>query len=129
MRPASTAIRIQAAVYAGGALVCLRLGAAGRRAHSVPQGVRVGASGRSGGGDHQRDAEPAAGVAALAYELLDAHADTAQLADGLACDLSWAAHLDYLRALQRKGREVLARTAREELSSCWSTDSGSFHVR
>jgi hypothetical protein len=83
----------------------------------------------SSGGGHQRDAEPAAGLAALAYELLDAHADTAQLAGGLARDPSWAAHLDYLRALQRKGREVLARTAREELSSCWSTDSGSFDVR
>jgi hypothetical protein len=30
MRPASTPIRIQAAVWAGGALVCLRLGAVGR---------------------------------------------------------------------------------------------------
>jgi hypothetical protein len=47
----------------------------------------------------------------LAYELLDAHADTAQLADGLPYDRSWAAHLDYLRALQRKGREMLAATA------------------
>jgi len=129
MRPASTAIRIQAVVCVAGALVCLRLGAAGRRAHSVRQAVRVGAGDTSGGGDHQRDAEPAAGLAALAYELLDAHADTAQLADGFAHDLSWAAHLDYLRALQRKGREMLARSAREELSSCSWADSGSLDVR
>jgi hypothetical protein len=54
-----------------------------------------------------------AGLAELAYELLDAHTDTAQLVDGLPYDPSWAAHLDYLRALQRKGRELLARTAAE----------------
>jgi hypothetical protein len=50
-------------------------------------------------------------LAELAYELLDAHADTAHLADGLSYDCSWAAHLDYLRALQRKGREMLAASA------------------
>jgi hypothetical protein len=44
----------------------------------------------------------------LIYELLDAHDDTAQLASELACDDLWQAHLEYLRALQRKGREVLA---------------------
>jgi hypothetical protein len=54
--------------------------------------------------------------AELAYELLDAHTDTAQLVDGLPYDPSWAAHLDYLRALQRKGREILACTASEEVS-------------
>jgi hypothetical protein len=46
---------------------------------------------------------------ALIYELLDAHYDTAELAEGLEYDEAWAAHLDYLRALQRKGREALAR--------------------
>ena len=51
-----------------------------------------------------------ADLAALAYELLDAHADTAQLSGGLMHDPSWAAHLDYLRALQRTGREMLARS-------------------
>jgi len=96
---ASTAIKLQAAVYAGSALVCLRRGAAGRWGLS------------------------------LAYELLDAHSDTAQLADGLPYDPSWAAHLDYLRALQRKGREMLARTSTEECSSCRWTDSGSLDVR
>jgi hypothetical protein len=126
---ASTAIKLQAAVCAGGAVVCLRHGAAGRRAHSLPQAVRAGATGTSGGGDHRPDPEAGAALAELAYELLDAHVDTAQLADGLTYDLSWAAHLDYLRALQRKGREMLARTAPEELSSCRWDDMGSLDVR
>lgn len=48
-------------------------------------------------------------TATLVYELLDAHEDTARLAVELAGDPAWAAHLDYLRALQRVGREALAR--------------------
>ncbi|HUO70772.1 MAG TPA: hypothetical protein VMU39_08355 [Solirubrobacteraceae bacterium] len=44
----------------------------------------------------------------LVYELLDAHADTEQLSRDLEGDLLWRAHLEYLRALQRVGREVLA---------------------
>ena len=48
-------------------------------------------------------------VADLVYELLDAHRDTAELAAELAEDPSWQAHIEYLRALHRKGREVLAR--------------------
>jgi hypothetical protein len=47
----------------------------------------------------------------LVYELLDAHEDTMRLANGLADDERWAAHLDYLRDLQRVGRERLARAA------------------
>ena len=47
-------------------------------------------------------------VTALVYELLDAHDDTAQLAAGFG-DLAWELHLDYLRDLQRRAREVLAR--------------------
>ena len=124
---ASTAIGIQSAICAGGALLCLRLGAATCRAHSVPQGVRP-APDASAGGDRQPDSA-AASLAALAYELLDAHADTAQLADDLPYDLAWAAHLDYLRALQRTGRETLARTAAEELSSCHSDGFGGLDVR
>jgi hypothetical protein len=115
--PASTAIKLQAAACAGGAVVCLRLGAAGRRAHAAPRAVHPAAAGTSGGSD-LRPAEAGAGLAELAYELLDAHTDTAQLVEGLPYDPSWAAHLDYLRGLQRKGREMLARTAREELSPC-----------
>jgi len=118
-RPASTAMKIQVAVCAGEALICLRLGAAALRAHSVPQAADPAAD-TTAGGDHQRDSAAAASLAVLAYELLDAHADTAQLADALPYDRSWAAHLDYLRALQRKGRETLARTTPDELSSCHS---------
>jgi hypothetical protein len=44
----------------------------------------------------------------LVYELLDAHQDTARLVDELAPDVCWEAHLDYLRGLQRVGREALA---------------------
>jgi hypothetical protein len=47
----------------------------------------------------------------LAYELLDAHEDTARLAADLAVDLRWQMHLDYLRDLQRVGREALAQGA------------------
>jgi hypothetical protein len=59
----------------------------------------------------------------LIYELLDAHVDTVELAsdtnafsyvvDPCAEDvrpLRWEAHLDYLRALQRQGHEILAHT-------------------
>jgi hypothetical protein len=55
-------------------------------------------------------AEPVAlaNLAALVYELLDAHSDTADLAADLSDELRWAAHLDYLRALQRIARESLA---------------------
>jgi hypothetical protein len=49
----------------------------------------------------------------LVYELLDAHADT----ERLACDASspwlWGVHLNYLRDLQRTGREILARAANQ----------------
>jgi hypothetical protein len=45
----------------------------------------------------------------LVYELLDAHSDTSRLAAELAHDPSWQAHLDYLKGLQRVGREALAR--------------------
>jgi hypothetical protein len=51
-------------------------------------------------------------VIELVYELLAAHDDTAELADGLG-DLAWELHLDYLRTLQRRGREVLARATIE----------------
>lgn len=45
----------------------------------------------------------------LSYELLDAHRDTIELAGDLP-DEPWRAHLDYLFALQRVGRELLAQT-------------------
>ena len=65
--------------------------------------------------DPQRDAPCCAGetaddAATLIYEMLDAHYDTAVLAEELTDeDPDWEVHLDYLRALQRKGREMLAR--------------------
>lgn len=55
-------------------------------------------------------AEPSAlsELSRLVYELLDAHDDTAQIARDHDLEVIWEAHLDYLRALQRKGRELLA---------------------
>ena len=50
----------------------------------------------------------------LIYELLDAHDDTARLAFEMGeLDPAWRAHLEYLRALQRKGREAVAQLALE----------------
>ena len=54
---------------------------------------------------------PVDSLSGLLYELLDAHFDTISLADELEADQRWAAHLDYLRGLQRVGREALARVA------------------
>jgi hypothetical protein len=51
------------------------------------------------------------GLAELVYELLDAHADTIAIADDVSASPMWAAHLDYIRDLQRVGRERLARLA------------------
>ncbi len=48
----------------------------------------------------------------LVYELLDAHADTIRMAHELDGDPVWAAHLDYLRDLQRVGRAALAQGSR-----------------
>jgi hypothetical protein len=50
-------------------------------------------------------------VTELVYELLDAHVDTMRMAHDLDGDPAWAAHLDYLRDLQRIGREALAHSA------------------
>jgi hypothetical protein len=47
----------------------------------------------------------------LVYELLDAHEDTARLVEEMTSEAAWALHLDYLRDLQRVGREVLATAA------------------
>jgi len=49
----------------------------------------------------------------LVYELLDAHDDTARIADGVGFDPAWESHLAYLRDLQRLGREVVAAAAGE----------------
>jgi hypothetical protein len=55
-------------------------------------------------------------LALVVYELLDAHDDTMRLAEGLEDDERWRAHLDYLRALQRVGREALARGTAGEIA-------------
>ncbi len=58
----------------------------------------------------KRSVAPVESLTELVYELLDAHADTAWLASELELEFDdgWAAHLDYLRDLQRVGREALA---------------------
>jgi hypothetical protein len=62
-----------------------------------------------------RTSEEMSNLAELVYELLDAHADTIALADRVRVvdrsPTAWAAHLDYLRDLQRVGREALARVS------------------
>ncbi len=52
--------------------------------------------------------ETSARLVELVYELMDAHDDTARLAQGITSDVQWQAHLDYLQQLQRVGRELLA---------------------
>ena len=62
--------------------------------------------------DANKSAVTAGGyVTELVYELLDAHVDTMRLARELDGDPVWAAHLDYLRDLQRVGLEALAHAA------------------
>ena len=46
---------------------------------------------------------------ALSYELLDAHVDTIELTAERELGARWDAHLDYVRALQRVGRALVAR--------------------
>jgi len=51
---------------------------------------------------------PEVEVRELLSELVDAHADTVQLASGPATDVAWSAHCDYLRDLKRLAQEALA---------------------
>jgi hypothetical protein len=51
------------------------------------------------------------GLSELIDELLDAHCDTVCLGDELQSDPEWAAHLAYLRDLQRAGHAIVARAA------------------
>jgi hypothetical protein len=53
--------------------------------------------------------DPSAALVGLIYELLDAHEDTVRLALEIDGDEQWAAHIDYLRRLERVGHEALAR--------------------
>jgi hypothetical protein len=77
----------------GGGFILLLDGYGGARQVLEPLGSQTGSDGD---------------LTALVYELLDAHGDTMRLADGLEAAPGWAAHLDYLRDLQRVGREALA---------------------
>lgn len=56
----------------------------------------------------QTSTGPRAELTGLVYELLDAHDDTARIAATLLPEPEWDGHLDYLRHLQRVGRELLA---------------------
>ena len=47
-------------------------------------------------------------LALLVDELLDAHCDTVFLAEGVAQEPAWAAHVRYLKDLQRVGQRTLA---------------------
>jgi glycine cleavage system H lipoate-binding protein len=51
----------------------------------------------------------------LVYELLDAHDDTERLVRAKSGEEAWTAHLEYLRSLQRVGRELLAHADQEQL--------------
>lgn len=62
-------------------------------------------------GADARTKQDESNLAELVYELLDAHVDTIALADEVPSTTAWAAHLDYIRDLQRVGRERLARLA------------------
>jgi hypothetical protein len=53
-------------------------------------------------------AERSEQLARLVYELLDAHSDTERLVRGRPTEFQWRAHMNYLRDLQRIGREILA---------------------
>jgi len=50
-------------------------------------------------------------LALLADELIEALEETVRLATGAAAPVEWEVHLDYLRAMQRVGRETLAAPA------------------
>jgi hypothetical protein len=75
------------------------------------------ASLRTDSGGDRGDGGPSDRLVELAYELLDAGTDTLELLDYPAdlvvagvepMSFSWASHVDYLRALHRRGREILA---------------------
>lgn len=53
-------------------------------------------------------ADAARRLESLIYELLDAHQQTARLAEDMEWDPEWREHLAQLRRLQRKSREVLS---------------------
>jgi hypothetical protein len=68
--------------------------------------------GKQGRDDVSSDAQSTSLLIDLVYELLDAHSDTVDLAAEMN-DPDWEAHTEYVRALQRRGREILALNARD----------------
>jgi len=112
----SAADAIHAAVIAGEALIRTRLAVLVSR--KPPTAIALRPAAATINACPTSDGEPngsiAADVGALVYELLDAHADTADLAADLRWEPRWTAHLDYLRALQRTGREALAHMSSED---------------
>ena len=74
--------------------------------------------GVAGGASESSSAAVPLEIEALVYELLDAHADTADLAAELGWngDQRWSLHIDYLRALQRTGRQALAHLGMEHVA-------------
>lgn len=65
-----------------------------------------------GSDDVRSDCQPTSLLIDLVYELLDAHTDTVDLACKMD-DPDWEAHTEYVRALQRRGHEILALSARD----------------
>ncbi|HLY51174.1 MAG TPA: hypothetical protein VKR21_18425 [Solirubrobacteraceae bacterium] len=62
-------------------------------------------------GSNAMTAHPQAdGIRVLIDELVDAHADTLEIAGEPWGEIRWAAHLEYLRALHRRANEILARS-------------------
>jgi len=99
---------------AGGAAIRLALaGVDATLTHARDARARLTAPNNASPPPRLSRAQPA-GVADLIYELLDAHGDTAQMAAALTCDPEWQGHLQYLQALQRKGRETLAQVSLEQ---------------
>ena len=90
--------------------------------------IRSGAADASDG-DAKATADLSDPLAPLVYELLDAHYDTARLAEDAAEDERWHAHLAYLRDLQRVAREVLATATAEDVRSCLRPEPGSGRLR
>jgi hypothetical protein len=79
-----------------------RVGAIVRRARGRLYS-HASAAGPSAGPDQRSNPRIATNPVELIYELLDAHADTLDLAGYLSYDPDWAAHVEYLRSLQRTG--------------------------
>lgn len=83
---------------------------AGHSPRSDAETFRAGEGGVSGPRQQRRVRVYASDqLTVLIYELLDAHRDTTELAMAHGLRGLWLPHVDYLRALQRTSRELLAR--------------------